>query len=1690
MAFCLSPELAAEVPVTTRFEGTLVSPVTAFSFYGSGTVHTDGVASSADRAPEIKALARSLSRDGDLTGDAFVIRVADYVRLNIDTEFRFGLGKGAQGALIDQSGTVFDQAELMVEILREGGQSGVSYRLGTITLDAAAFGKWTGLVSGMNEVSQSFTVNAKAACQLLADGGIPATVNGASSCSSLSGNLTTATIAHLWVVAGGKAYDPGFKVNILKSGIDVAAALGCGTEASPTCGSGITTAATSGASQGTASGAAWIQNVNQAGVTSYIQARAVSLQSVIEAGDPTASTVEVFGGAEIDPKQRVSPAATLPYQTSVQANWAGEIPDQYRAKFRVQFLGLDATLYADELSGKRVRLGTFADYQTNPWLRRSKLYVETSIVATGTSNGASTSQQMQTAQISIDHPFPSGQGDASFGVAVGPDLRNEDGCLEYQTGGGTYTSCGADYFNAFPLVLEVGDTGPYREAYFSKLMNARPIDEYVNNNSAASSYYYNRYDQRQAETMAARYAAQTSQAFELLQGVSGVRVKNLHTIGALFNGGDGQLYFNARHTITTQAADANSTTATAAFLAGEAVASALEGSVLQQSQDSFESSASVSMFKMANDLGIRFYSVNSANLQAVINDDRLSSYGSTREAVLLGYAAAGYSLILPAKGMVDVYDLPGSGTGEVLINTIGELAYKANESGHIVSEFYKGGAQAAVIDPVKGTLDKAKADAPSLKDKSYWGVDLASGGLSLSPPPDIAVGSGASRLEFSRRLNASASAEVRCNWVFSGTYNWYYDCSPVGSMSASALGGGWQHSLDVSANWSGSGNEGLGATSALRASHSAAALYSIFDVNRTSTFTGKIASIFGTYSLSNGLIRNSVSFNDGREFIKLPDGTYDPPLSSRGARLVISGQPSDPYVLVGQSSVRRSYEGTQLSLTEADGSSAIFMPSQGFGLPANNIYAPGGGPWTANNLPSYSLVTRTAASGARTSFTYEIGSDLITGTSKKLVNAVGNSFGYQIGLEYVPVSAGQNYAITGTQYLLGVTDQVGRAAEFDCPRPAPNGVTPVYECALSSTNLIGGVSRYELASGDGSYTGSRFPDRVLKAWYTPSSNTEPFITMTYDPALHVASYQNNEGEATKVFATNIASDRFRLGELEDPLGNVSSTEFDQKGSAIKETDPLGRATNYVYDSAGRLIRTVLPEGNAIEYTYDVRGNPLTECQIAKGRVAWVGLSTLQEQVTQCNTGQGDLLTTTTYIGGPALSAPDCANARTCNLIDHVIDARGFRTNYTWSTVHGGMLSQVSGLNSAGSCAIGSTCPQTDYGYTAFTGSDGATFYLLTSKVEKIDASRSRTTTYAYDAANHYALASATVTATGEADALKTSFQFDEIGNLVSATEPLNSSGSGGGGGNNLGGSVGNGGGSGSGNGTGSIVSVGNATATEGSVLSLPVTISEPSALSVTVSYTITNGSASAADYTGGITGTVAFPAGTSASKTIAIPTVDDGTAEGDETLQVTLSNPTGGAVIGTASAIGTIEDNDTGLSIGNAQVLEGGIIQFPITRVGKKYGVISVQYSTTNLTTSSNDYSASSGNPFQIANEQTSSVIKFQTTQDTTSEGNETFRVTLSNPSSGVTLLNTTAIGTIIDDEGASFITLTDQNFSVLPSYAGEYSCTVGQYVTTCKIISTDEVVYMAPYGGYLAPVYRVNNGLQVLSSYYGQSGN
>jgi hypothetical protein len=69
------------------------------------------------------------------------------------------------------------------------------------------------------------------------------------------------------------------------------------------------------------------------------------------------------------------------------------------------------------------------------------------------------------------------------------------------------------------------------------------------------------------------------------------------------------------------------------------------------------------------------------------------------------------------------------------------------------------------------------------------------------------------------------------------------------------------------------------------------------------------------------------------------------------------------------------------------------------------------------------------------------------------------------------------------------------------------------------------------------------------------------------------------------------------------------------------------------------------------------------------------------------------------------------------------------------------------------------------------------------------------------------------------------------------------------------------------------------------------------------------GSASAADYTA-VTQVLNWADGDTAARTVALTVIDDATDEADETVGFTISNPMGGATLGTASAIVTIVDND------------------------------------------------------------------------------------------------------------------------------------------------------------------------------------
>jgi hypothetical protein len=228
--------------------------------------------------------------------------------------------------------------------------------------------------------------------------------------------------------------------------------------------------------------------------------------------------------------------------------------------------------------------------------------------------------------------------------------------------------------------------------------------------------------------------------------------------------------------------------------------------------------------------------------------------------------------------------------------------------------------------------------------------------------------------------------------------------------------------------------------------------------------------------------------------------------------------------------------------------------------------------------------------------------------------------------------------------------------------------------------------------------------------------------------------------------------------------------------------------------------------------------------------------------------------------------------------------------------------------------------------------------------------------------------------------------------------------------------------------TGALVppsfAIGNATAvSEGGNLTFMVTKTGATSSSYSVNYSTSNGIAVAgSDYTA-TSGTLTFPAGSTTSLPITVPTLTDSVVESPETVLVTLSSPTGGATITTSQGSGTINDVSPlpSFAIGNAPaVTEGGNLTFTVTKTGTTSSSYSVNYATTGGTaTSGSDYNATSATLTFAAGGTATQTVTVPTINDSVVESPETVLVTLSSPTGGATITTTQGSGTINDNDVA-----------------------------------------------------------------------
>ncbi|HMO37442.1 MAG TPA: transglutaminase domain-containing protein, partial [Gemmatales bacterium] len=340
----------------------------------------DGFASNTvSGAPNIAELARALKNDIDL--------IFEFVYENIEYIPAHGSQKGAVGCLIDGKGNAFDQAELLVELLREAGYT-ASYQLGDLQIleaDAAA-------IFGTD-------VNIWAISNLLAAGGIP---------NSTHWDWPNWYIrfTHCWVKVdiGGTDYhfDPALKQYTTVSGMDLETALDYDA-----------TDFMNDAESGATLNANYVQNINRSNIRANLETMTENLIDYINTNDPDATTDKVLGGRTINElTSTIRDTAHPDLQPSTSpTTWSTNIPDAYKAVLTVEYDTISESFYSRDISHKRLTLTFNGSLEAE--LRLDGVLIDTSSAqGTGTWNSV---------WLEVEHPYGSTFADEGHWQTVWAD---------------------------------------------------------------------------------------------------------------------------------------------------------------------------------------------------------------------------------------------------------------------------------------------------------------------------------------------------------------------------------------------------------------------------------------------------------------------------------------------------------------------------------------------------------------------------------------------------------------------------------------------------------------------------------------------------------------------------------------------------------------------------------------------------------------------------------------------------------------------------------------------------------------------------------------------------------------------------------------------------------------------------------------------------------------------------------------------------------------------------------------------------------------------------------------------------------------------------------------------------------------------------------------------------------------------
>ncbi|VTU36699.1 Cell wall-associated polypeptide CWBP200 [Variovorax sp. PBL-H6] len=852
----------------------------------------------------------------------------------------------------------------------------------------------------------------------------------------------------------------------------------------------------SSAQSGATITADYVQNLNRANIRNNLNSYATKLATYLRANKPAGTLDDVLGGKTITPFYGALRQTSLPYQnTAWGSEELAELPAYMKPTLRVQYQGIDQTYTSDAIYGRRLTLTYNGANQ--PILKLDG-------VAAGAPGTAVTPGTSTSITFTVTHnAYVSTWANHSFTQRI--------------KGGGT---------NTFLIANGWGPAGRgpaenYRRTLSDlKASGAADASEPLLGSTLG--------------VIGAQWIAQNTHAGTITERIADTTLLHQHQVGIV--GYTGSAYVDLPSNVLAVANLAGNTDKESAAFANWAMhLSILESTAVQQTTG-VPAVSTVKLIDLASAAGQRIYNATSANYASAVQPNLVNC--GARLGNFSSYLASGLRLILPAR--CDIAENSWSGAGYF---TVGSGLYL----GSVISDGLSGGygtqPQAAVF---ANTVVGAAMPSPPMVENysgSAYGdpIDMVQGHF-LYNHEDINVGVGAFPQSLSfRRLYSSGMRNQN-----------------------GPLGKGWTHNFNATAAVNSDGFQAMGEDSALDAVGTIVEHKASFDLlmDPARPLAKLVTATLGQRWFGDQLIDNTVVVTqglNGEVFVKLPDGSYNPP-PGKPVKLSRNADNTYSYETLNRAVLKFNAAGKAETSTEPSGVQAKFSYSGNDLTQVQNSLGR-----TLSFTNASGRITQVNDGTRSVSYGYDGNSNLKTFTNT-LSQVTTFSYGLsgQMTSLYYPsfptVAAATN-----------VYDSLGRVKAQTNAR----GKTYDYYFAGFRTEEIGpgGTARTNYIDAQGNTVQSS----------TPAGN---WTTNTYDGQSRLIRKQLPEGNATEY----IYDDTPCAGADKRCTHNVKTlTSIPKPGSGL-----ANRVQSFTYESAFNKVATATDaRGKVTSYSYTAQGLPLT-----------------------------------------------------------------------------------------------------------------------------------------------------------------------------------------------------------------------------------------------------------------------------------------------------------------------------------------------------------------------------------------------------------------------------------------------------------------------------------------------------------------